>query len=139
LATINDEAQQRGDEVNEANRFLQAVLTGLHSGVAVVDRELRVLAWSSHAEELWGVRPGEVTGQHLLNLDIGLPIEHLRPVIRAALGGDGDREQLTVDAVNRRGKSFRCRVTCSPLLGADGAITGAILLMEEDGASRRPT
>ncbi|MBA3893860.1 MAG: hypothetical protein H0X69_09215 [Gemmatimonadales bacterium] len=70
------------------------------------------------------------------DLDIGLPIEQLRPGITTLLGGDRERVQITVDAVNRRGKSFRCRVTGSPTLGAGGAVTGAILRMEVDGESR---
>ena len=71
LQTINDELRQRGEELNAANAFLQSVMTSLRGGVAVVDRELRLLAWSRHAEELWGLRVEEVSGQHLLNLDIG--------------------------------------------------------------------
>jgi two-component system CheB/CheR fusion protein len=84
LETINDEVRQRGEDLNQANRFLESVLTSLRSGVAVVDRELRILAWSRHAEELWGLRGEEVGGQHLLNLDIGLPVQKLRAVLRRA-------------------------------------------------------
>ena len=58
LQTINDELRQRGEELNAANAFLQSVMTSLRGGVAVVDRELRLLAWSRHAEELWGLRTG---------------------------------------------------------------------------------
>jgi two-component system CheB/CheR fusion protein len=72
LERINDEVRQRGKDLNQANRLLESVLTSLRSGVAVVDRELRVLPWSRHAEELWGLRPDEAGDQHLLNLDFGL-------------------------------------------------------------------
>jgi two-component system, chemotaxis family, CheB/CheR fusion protein len=131
LETINDEARQRSDDLTEANTFLQAVLTSLRSGVAVLDRDLRILAWSRRAEELWGVRTQEVGGVHLLNLDIGLPVERLRPALKGALNGESSGEQLTLDAVNRRGKQIRCLVTVSPLMGPEGKISGSILLMEE--------
>jgi two-component system CheB/CheR fusion protein len=131
LQTINDELRLRGDELNAANAFLQSVMTSLRGGVAVVDRELRLLAWSRHAEELWGLRLGEVSGQHLLNLDIGLPVERLRPALKACLSGDSAIEQVVVDAVNRRGKTIRCTVTCTPLMGGQNEVRGAILLMEE--------
>jgi two-component system, chemotaxis family, CheB/CheR fusion protein len=36
-----------------------------------------------------------------------------------------------VDAVNRRGKSIQCQVTCTPLVGSNDGVRGAILLMEE--------
>jgi two-component system CheB/CheR fusion protein len=115
-------------------------LTSLNGGVAVVDRELRLLAWNRRAEELWGLRPDEATGRHLLNLDIGLPVERLRPVLRNCLSGGEGGEALQLEAVNRRGKSIQCVVTCSPLLGSAGDVRGAIVLMEEstDGDGKRP-
>jgi two-component system, chemotaxis family, CheB/CheR fusion protein len=133
LEATNTEMRQRGDEVNQANAFLHSVLAGLRSGVAVVDRELRLLAWNSHAEELWGVRSQEVDGEHLLNLDIGLPVERLRPALKTCIGGESPSEQITLDAVNRRGRTIRCHVTCSPLRTVDGSPGGAILVMEEIG------
>jgi hypothetical protein len=36
-----------------------------------------------------------------------------------------------LDAVNRRGKAFRCRVICLPLRhAADGDVTGVTVMME---------
>jgi two-component system, chemotaxis family, CheB/CheR fusion protein len=134
LQTINDELRQRGEELNAANAFLQSVMTSLRGGVAVVDRELRLLAWSRHAEELWGLRLEEVSGQHLLNLDIGLPVERLRPALKACLSGDSAIEQVVLEAVNRKGKPIRCTVTCTPLMGVQNEIRGVILLMEETSA-----
>jgi two-component system CheB/CheR fusion protein len=133
LQTMNDELRLRGDELNSANAFLESVLTGLEGGVAVLDRELRVLAWNGNAEELWGLRKEEVSGKHLLNLDIGLPVEHLRPALRNCLNDGGERSMLTLDAVNRRGKAIRCEITCTPLRGPDDEVRGAILLMEDSG------
>jgi two-component system CheB/CheR fusion protein len=133
LQATNTEMRQRGDEVSQANAFLHSVLAGLRSGVAVVDRDLRLLAWNSHAEKLWGVRSQEVDGKHLLNLDIGLPVEKLRPALKTCIGGESPSEQITLDAVNRRGRTIRCHVTCSPLKSVDGSAGGAILLMEEIG------
>jgi two-component system, chemotaxis family, CheB/CheR fusion protein len=130
LQTINDELRHRGEELNAANAFLQSVMTSLRGGVAVVDRELRLLAWSRHAEELWGLRLEEVLGRHLLNLDIGLPVEQLRPALKACLSGDSAIEQTALDAVNRRGKTIRCTITCTPLMGGQHEVRGVILLME---------
>ncbi len=90
LQTINDELRQRGDDLNRSNGFLESILTGLRSGVVVLDRELHVIAWNPRAEDLWGLRAEEVRSQNFLNLDIGLPTEQLRAGIRACLNGDGD-------------------------------------------------
>jgi len=133
LQTMNDELRQRGEDLNSMNAFLDSVLTSLRGGVAVVDRELRLLAWNVQAEELWGIRGEEARGRHLLNLDIGLPVERLRPLLKTSLGGDGGRQMLTLESVNRRGKPIQCEVTCSPLRGPNGDVRGAIVLMEESG------
>ena len=115
LHTIIEEFRQRSEELNRANGFLESILTGLRSGVVVLDRELHVIAWNPRAEELWGLRAEEVRFQNFLNLDIGLPIEQLRAGIRACLSGDGEHQEQVVPATNRRGRAILCRVTATPL------------------------
>jgi two-component system CheB/CheR fusion protein len=127
LETMNDELQQRTDELNDVNAFLESVLGSLAAAVAVVDHDLAVTAWNDAAFELWGLRPDEVLGKHLLNLDIGLPVDQLRGPIREVLTGDG-QPQVTLSAVNRRGRAVSLRVELAPLDGNDG-VRGAILLM----------
>jgi two-component system, chemotaxis family, CheB/CheR fusion protein len=129
LETINDELQQRTDELNDVNAFLEAVLGSLSAGVVVVDRELRVQAWNDAARELWGLRADEVQGEHLLNLDTGLPVDELRKPVRSVLAGEGPSE-LSIDAVNRRGRPFRCTVLLAPLSTNGREVRGAILMME---------
>jgi two-component system CheB/CheR fusion protein len=131
LQTMKDEFRQRGEDLNSANAFLGSVLTSLKGGVAVVDRELRLLAWNAQAEELWGVRGEEARGRHLLNLDIGLPLERLRSMLKSCMGDHSGEQVLRLEAVNRRGKAIKCTVNCTPLKGADGDIQGAIVWMEE--------
>ena len=132
LETINDELNLRTDELNQANAFLESVLRSLDAGVVVLDHELRVTAWNACAYELWGLRGDEVQGQHLMNLDIGLPLEQLMTPLRTVLNdgdGDGAVPPLVLEATNRRGRSFTCRVTVTPLNGV-GGVHGLILLME---------
>jgi two-component system, chemotaxis family, CheB/CheR fusion protein len=47
------------------------------------------------------------------------------------MNGEADGDALTLNAVNRRGKSIRCQVTCTPLASGDDGVRGAILVMEE--------
>jgi two-component system CheB/CheR fusion protein len=132
LQTINDELSQRTTDLNQVNAFLESIWASLGGAVTVLDEELRVLVWNQRAEDLWGVRPEEVQGQHFLNLDIGLPISELAPALRSVLAGDEAQQAVTVEAVNRRGKRIRCRVTSSPLLGTQREIRGLILITEEE-------
>ena len=80
----------------------------------------------------------EAEDQHLLSLDIGLPLAELRSQIGASLSGKSDREEVILEAVNRRGKPFQCRVTFLPLgPRRDNGNGGMIMLMEPvaDGGS----
>ena len=101
--------------------------------MAVLDPELRVLVWNHGSEDLWGVRQEEVQGQQFLNLDIGLPLDQIRPALRQATSGtDNDSQSTVVEATNRRGRPIRCRVTCSPLFGNDKTIRGVIVVVVEE-------
>ncbi|HKS53476.1 MAG TPA: CheR family methyltransferase [Pseudonocardiaceae bacterium] len=133
LQAINDELRDSTGELDHANRFLETILTGLRAGVTVLDPDMRVLVWNRRAEDLWGLRQEEIVGQHFLNLDIGLPTAQLRPLIRRTLAGEAGPHEMVLPAVNRRGRTILVRVAGSPLSGADGSATGAILLMEHDG------
>ncbi|MGH7766643.1 MAG: CheR family methyltransferase, partial [Candidatus Binatia bacterium] len=131
LQTLNDELGQRTAELNNANAFLNSVLASLRAGAVVVNQDLNILVWNHRAEDLWGLRADEVAGQSLLNLEIGLPVDKLRGVIRPCLNGDADHKETVLEAINRRGKPIKCRITCAPLMSAGKQRQGVILLMEE--------
>jgi two-component system CheB/CheR fusion protein len=131
LETMNDELRHRTLELNELNVFLETVLTTIGLAVAVIDRNQHVQIWSSQARELWGLSAEEVGDQHLLSLDFGLPVEQMKSQLRAVLAGESERAETVLEAVNRRGQRFDCRVTLLPLSNnRDGNGSGAIMMME---------
>ena len=133
LETMNDELRERTDETLQANSFLASVLSGIQQGVVVVDRDLRVLAWSRHATDLWGLRDDEVEGEHLLNLDVGIPVQLLRDPIRSVLAGEKAAE-VELDGHDRRGKPVNVRIGVAPLESLPGTDEpfGAILLLSAE-------
>ena len=132
LQTMNDELRHRSDELNQVNEFLQAVFTSVRAAVVVLDVDLRVTVWNARAEELWGVRTVEAEGARFLKLDIGLPLEPLATPLVACAAGRTDSFDLTLEAVNRRGRQITCRVSGTPLrVEADAAPTGVIVFMEQ--------
>jgi two-component system, chemotaxis family, CheB/CheR fusion protein len=134
LETINGELRERTGELNRVNEFLEAILTSLGVGVAVLDAQQRVQVWNHRAEDLWGLRSEEAVDHLFLSLDIGLPSEQLAAPLRAVLAGSSAHEVSEVEAVNRRGRPIVCSATILPLLsGADGdgsGVRGAIVLMQ---------
>ena len=139
LQTINDELGLRTSELNQLNAFLESIWAGLGGAVVVLDPDLRVLVWNHGSEDLWGVRQEEVQGQHFLNLDIGLPVDQVRPALRQAMSAEDGSPSTMVDATNRRGRPVRCRVTCSPLVSNDKAVRGVIVVVEPQSEGQPAT
>jgi len=131
LETINDELNQRTGELNTSKSFLETILGNLKVGIVVVDRDFRILTWNSMAEDLWGLRSDEIMGTSLLGLDIGLPVENLKHPIRNVLDKKMDIQAVMLKAINRRGKSIQCRVTCTPFDGGSQERQGVVFMMEE--------
>jgi two-component system, chemotaxis family, CheB/CheR fusion protein len=130
LHTANDELTQRGVELNDAYAFQQAVMTSLQQSFIVVDQDLRVQEWNQQSADLWGLRADEVLGIPLFDLDIRLPTDPLMGAIRGCLAGRTDSQPLVLDAVNRRGKSVRVGVRCTPLAHNSRDVRGVIVAME---------
>jgi two-component system CheB/CheR fusion protein len=131
LETMNEELRHRSLELNDMNAFLETILTTVGLAVLVVDHRQHIQIWNGQARELWGLSSDEVEDQHLLSLDIGLPLENLKTELRETLEGRSQQQEMVLDATNRRGKTFQCRVTLLPVRGdSDGAVSGAIMMME---------
>jgi two-component system CheB/CheR fusion protein len=129
---VNEMLNARGVELDQANAYLHSVLTGIDAGVIVVDPELVVQIWNHWSEDLWGLRPSEVEGKHLMNLDFGLPVAELVQLVRNTMEDGSRSARVPFAGRNRRGRDFTCVVTCSPMASSDH-VSGVIILMEELG------
>jgi two-component system CheB/CheR fusion protein len=131
LETMNDELRHRTLELNDLNTFLETILTTIGLAVVVLDRRQHVQIWNGQARELWGLSSDEADDQHFLGLDIGLPVDKLKQPLRDVLSGKRAREELVLDATDRRGRAFQCRVACLPLGSqSSGEVSGVIVMME---------
>jgi two-component system, chemotaxis family, CheB/CheR fusion protein len=139
LQTLNDELNLRTEDLHRLNNFLESILTSIRSAVVVMDRDMQITVWNRQSEEYWGLREEEVRGQNFLSLDIGLPVARLKNPIQACLENGESRQEVVVNAVNRRGQKMSCQVQCSPLFGKGRRVQGVIALMDEltgDGKGR---
>jgi two-component system CheB/CheR fusion protein len=130
LHTINDTLRERSGELDEARTFLDSLVNSVHFGLVVVDRETRVVVWNRGCEELWGLRADETIGEILTSLDIGLPMDTIRPLIGNAFVESDKPGESIVEAVNRRGRATNVRVLCTSFQSPDGSVSGALLLMD---------
>ncbi|HKP61951.1 MAG TPA: CheR family methyltransferase [Polyangiales bacterium] len=137
LHGMNEELRIRSHDLSRLNLYFESILAGVYSAVIVLDRELHVQVWSPRAAALWGLRADEVRGKHLLNLDIGLPVQTLSTAIRACLTGEREFSEVSVPATNRRGKPIVCAVKLSRFT-QDENMHGVIMLMDEVEAAPSP-
>lgn len=129
LHTINDALRDRSVELDETRTFLGSLVDSVRVGMVVVDREMRVVVWNRGAEELWGLRSEETIGTSLTSLDFGLPLDDVKPMIGRVFVDSDAAAETVVEAVTRRGRQVRVRITCSSFRAPD-SISGALLLME---------
>jgi two-component system CheB/CheR fusion protein len=130
LHTINDTLGERSTELDETKLFLDSLVDSVRLGIVVVDREMRVVLWNSGSEDLWGLRSDEVIGAPLASLDMGLPLAEINPLIGRIFVEPNTVEDAAIDAVNRRGKQVRLRVTCSAFGYNGDSASGALLTMD---------
>ncbi len=132
LQTVNDELRDRTGEVGEVNAFLESILSGLQSGVAVVDLDLRVLVWNGGSERMWGLRAFEAEGENLLEL-ADLPVEALRDLVRAVTREHEDPATGQVLHTNRFGHRMLCTLVGTALRDRGGDTRGVIICMDDHG------
>lgn len=128
LETTNEELRSRTLDLAQMTEFLESLTNSLPGGLVVVGPDMEIQAWNHKAEDLWGVRSDEAVGKSLMSLDIGLPVEKLYPIVRACLSGTSQLEEITLDAINRRGRTIVCKVSCMPVVGRSESIHGAMLV-----------
>jgi two-component system, chemotaxis family, CheB/CheR fusion protein len=131
LETLNRQQQERATELDRVNLFLEGILTNLGVGVIVLDSAHNVEVWNGDSAELWGLRAEEVEGRPFAELDIGLPVKELQSALDAALSTAARSSSIKLDAVNRRGKHFKCSVRILPLTTPGGEVAGVLLLMAD--------
>jgi two-component system, chemotaxis family, CheB/CheR fusion protein len=131
LQMINDVLRLRSEELDATKAFLASALRSLGSAVVVVDTGLQVKVWGPGAEELWGLRADEAVGKPVSELDIGLPVRDVVPLLKSTLAGRPAKAETAVDGMNRRGRPVTMRVQCSLLRGEDGAAQGVIVVIND--------
>ena len=128
LETMNEEMRIRTSELDGARGFLEGVLSSITAAVVVLDAQLLVRGWNTASEDLWGLRASEVLGEQFFGLEFGLPVADLLSPVQECLASQAPGDLVELPAVNRRGQSVSCEVTCTPLDGPDDV--GVVLLME---------
>ncbi len=91
------------------------VLVNTDATLSLSHAELVNFVWNAAQEDLFGLRTDDVIGRSFPALNIGLPVGDVSPLLHAARFDDAvvDAASVTLDARERRGRGFSCRVDVS--------------------------
>jgi PAS domain S-box-containing protein len=121
--------RMKADELERMREFSENILESLNDGLAVVNRENRVVRWNRRLEELYGVRHEEAVGRRLGELFDPMFMEVLGSRREAVEGAAYYRVPLpTRHDTSRR---LLVNVATTPLRDSDGAVAGTILVIED--------
>ena len=132
LEATNEELRTRTTQFDLENAFLSSIVGSTAAAVVVVGADGFVRLWNAAAEEMWGLRADEAVSHSFFALDFGLPRdEAVRNVVARCAEGRSAREELILDAVDRRGRQMRVRLTVTPF-SEQGDEAGAVLLIDRE-------
>jgi PAS domain S-box-containing protein len=120
----------KANEVERMRQFSENILESLNDGLAVLDRNGRVVRWNRRLEELYGVRHEEAVGRALPALFEAPVVEMIRS--NAADTPEGNAH-FRVPLTTRHDPERRLLVNlaATPLRDAHEAVTGTILIVED--------
>ena len=123
----------KADELDRMREFSENILESLNDGIAVVDRNDRIVRWNRRLEELYGLRHESAVGRRLDQLfDSGF-FEVLRSArTESPEGAAFYRVPLTTR--HEASRRLLVNVATTPLRHSDGAIAGTIVIVEDISA-----
>jgi two-component system, NtrC family, sensor kinase len=123
----------KADELDRMREFSENILESLNDGLAVVDRDDRIVRWNRRLEELYGVRHEEAVGRQLSQiLDEGF-FEILRSGRRESPDGAA-LYRVPLSSRHAPARRLLVNVATTPLRDMSGAIAGTIVVVEDISA-----
>ncbi|HEV3484295.1 MAG TPA: PAS domain-containing protein, partial [Vicinamibacterales bacterium] len=122
--------RNKADELQRLRDFSENILESLNDGLAVLDRDDRIVRWNRRLEELYGVRHEAAVGRRLDEIFDA----SFYDVVRSARRDSPDGAAMyRVPLTTRHDPSRRLllNVATTPLRASDGAIAGTILVIED--------
>lgn len=132
LTEMNELLERRVGERTAALQVemgrLEAILTSMAEGIAVTDRDGRIILFNPAAQRLFEMVPHRVVGRPIL--DICNQGEFCRLVEYIASMGE-NRDQAPVREVDLDARGKKLKVTLSPLVDGDGHFAGVVMSIRD--------
>ena len=132
-ARLYRQLTMKAGELERMREFSDNVLESLNDGLAVLDRDDRVIRWNRRLEELYGVRHEDASGRRIDEIFESA----FCGVLRSARSESSEGSAFyRVPLTTRHAEARRLLVNAAttPLRDSDGAIAGTILVVEDISA-----
>jgi two-component system NtrC family sensor kinase len=120
----------KADELDRMREFSENILESLNDGLAVVDRDDRVVRWNRRLEELYGVRHEAAVGRRLEQILDAAFFEVLRSGRRESPDGVA-LYRVPLSSRHAPPRRLLVNVATTPLRDMSGAIAGTIVVVED--------
>ena len=123
----------KADELDRMREFSENILESLNDGLAVVDRDDRIVRWNRRLEELYGIRHEEAVGRRLEQILDPAFFEILRSGRRESPDGAAIY-RVPLSSKHEPPRRLLVNVATTPLRDMAGAIAGTIVVVEDISA-----
>ena len=117
----------KADELERMRQFSENILESLNDGLAVLDRDGRVIRWNRQMEELHGVRHEEAVGRPLS----ALFEEPLVALLRDATADGAAYYKLPLVTRHEPPRRLLVNVGATPLRDSHADVVGSIVIVED--------
>jgi len=131
LEQLNSELKKRADDLNNYHNFQESLLSSMHLGIVVLDKDNKVMLWNQWNERVWGLKADHVMGNSIYSLAFGLPHEKLKQPIRDVLLGDVKTLSIEISGKDLNADPLFYWVTFCRLSDNHKMIRGVILIIED--------
>jgi PAS domain S-box-containing protein len=122
--------RMKAEEVDRMREFSENILESLNDGLAVVNRDNRVVRWNRRLEELYGTRHEDAVGHRLGEVFDPQFIEVLLSATQKFPEGAAFY-RVPLSTRHEAARRLLVNVATTPLRDSDGAIAGTILIIED--------
>jgi PAS domain S-box-containing protein len=120
----------KADEVDRMREFSENILESLNDGIAVINRDERIVRWNRRLEELYGVRHEQAVGRRLDEVCDASLADVLRSARRDAPEGAAFY-RVPIATRHETARRLLVNVATTPLRDSDGAMAGTIVIVED--------
>ncbi|HYT32592.1 MAG TPA: PAS domain S-box protein [Thermoanaerobaculia bacterium] len=125
------------EQLREAQKFSEEIVSSAGEGIIVYDRELRYRVWNRFMESLTGLPSARVLGKSPLEFFPHIREEGVWELLERALGGETVVSSDTPYTVPATGRAGWVSTTYSPHRNASGSIIGVIGVIHDITARRQ--